>query len=117
MSESKTLVTTMGGQAQVVTFALDWLLAQGEDVRDVIVVHLSSGNPRVQKALAQLAAEFRNDQYAGRACRFRHEPVQAKGVPLPDLCDEADAEATWQTVYNLIATCKSEGRTLHVRQR
>lgn len=38
---SKTLITTMGGQAQVVTFALDWLLAQGEPIGEVIVLHLS----------------------------------------------------------------------------
>lgn len=38
MTES-TLAVTMGGQAQVVTFALDWLPTQGEPMREVIVLH------------------------------------------------------------------------------
>ncbi len=116
MSESKTLVTTMGGQAQVVTFALDWLLAQGESIDQAIVLHLSPQDPRVDKALSQLAAEFTPGRYA-RA----HPPVRWSAVPLgdrhgvlSDIRDEAAAEATWQTVYRLIAELKSQGRTLHL---
>jgi hypothetical protein len=93
MAESieTTFVTTMGGQAQVVTFALDWLLAQGEAVHDVVVVHLSPASPRVKHALSQLAAEFSGDRYAGRPCRFRHVAIQANGEALADLRNEADA--------------------------
>ena len=109
-----TFVTTMGGQAQVVTFALDWLLAQGEAVHDVVVVHLAPESPRVKQALSQLAAEFSGDRYAGRPCRFRHIAIQAKGAALADLHDEADAEATWQTVHHLVAALKAQGCTLHV---
>lgn len=113
-SVETTFVTTMGGQAQVVTFALDWLLAQGEAVRDVVVAHLSPENPRVNHALSQLAAEFSGDRYAGRPCRFRHVAIHAHGVALTDLRNEADAEATWQTVHDLVAALKAEGCTLHV---
>jgi CRISPR-associated protein Csx14 len=113
-SVETTFVTTMGGQAQVVTFALDWLLGQGETVRDVVVIHLSPENPRVSKALSQLAVEFSGDQYAGRPCRFRHVAIHANGAALTDLRDEADAEATWQTVYGLVAKLKAERCTLHV---
>ena len=112
----KTLVTTMGGQAQVVTFALDWLLAQGESIDQVIVLHLSPQDARVDMALSQLAAEFTQGRYA----RARH-PVRWSAVPLgdrhgvlSDIRDEAAAEATWQTVYRLVAELKSQGRTLHL---
>jgi CRISPR-associated protein Csx14 len=112
----KTLVTTMGGQAQVVTFALDWFLAQGEPVREVIVLHLSPEDTRVSGALAQLAAEFPNDHYAhtGQPLRFRHVPVCDGRGPLLDIRDEAAAEATWQTVYRLVADLKRDGHTLHL---
>src|SRR5574340_113683 len=96
---TKTLVTTMGGQAQVVTFALDWLLAQGESIDQVIVLHLSPEDPRVNKALSQLAAEFSR---APQPARLRTVPLGDRQHALSDIRDEAAAEATWQTVYRLI---------------
>lgn len=114
--DAKTLVTTMGGQAQVVTFALDWFLAQGEAIGEVVVLHLSPDDPRVGKALAQLAAEFAGDRYAhaGQPLRFRHVSVIDGRGPLLDIRDEAAAEATWQAVYGTIADLKRGGRVLHL---
>jgi CRISPR-associated protein Csx14 len=126
MTES-TLVVTMGGQAQVVTFALDWLLAQGESIGEVVVLHLSPEDERTRQALAQLAAEFSGDRYrhASRSsqgeqrCRLRLVPMR-RGSPRPlgsaqekltDIRDEADAEATWQTVYHLLSSLKAQGRS------
>ena len=113
----KTLLVTMGGQAQVVTFALDWLLAQGEPIREVMVLHLSPENPRVYKALHQLADEFPGDRYTQtqQTIRFRQVTLCASGgAPLSDIRDEAAAEATWQAVYRLIADLKGQGGTLHL---
>ncbi len=115
-----TLVITMGGQAQVVTFALDWLLAQGEPVREVAVLHLSPDDARSDRALAQVAAEFSGDRYrppAGGqdyACRLRLVPIRAGARKLADIRDETDAEAAWQTVYHLLASLKAQGRALHL---
>lgn len=111
-----TMVTTMGGQAQVVTFALDWLLAQNEPIDEVIVLHLSPQDPRVQKALGQLAAEFPGDHYArsSRPVRFRHMPITRQQAPLSDIQDEVSAKVVWQSVYGLVADLKSQGRTLHL---
>jgi CRISPR-associated protein Csx14 len=129
MTES-TLVVTMGGQAQVVTFALDWLLAQGESLREVVVLHLSSEDERTRRALAQLAAEFSGDRYrylspgdqGEQHCRLRLAPMRrsspqafdAAQEKLADIRDEADAEATWQTVYHLLSSLKTQGRPLHL---
>lgn len=112
----KTLVTTMGGQAQVVTFALDWFLARDEPIGEVIVLHLSPDDPRVHKALDQLAAEFAGDYYAqaARPIYFRPMPVCDECGPLADIRDETAAEATWQAVYRLVADLKTQKRTLHV---
>ena len=73
----------MGGQAQVVTFALDALLAQGHAISTALVLHLSPENPRVRRALAQLSAEFNGGRYRGHAMQFRHVVAQAGDRPLP----------------------------------
>lgn len=110
------LVSTMGGQAQVVTFALDALLAQGEEVEQVVVLHLSPKDVRVQRALIQLGQEFAGDFYghANRACRFRHVAIRDAARPLADIRQEADAVATWQVVRELLATLKAQDRHVHL---
>lgn len=115
-NESKTLVVTLGGQAQVVTFALDDLLARGESISEVIVVHLAPTNARVQKALQQLAQEFPADRYrqTRHAIHLRlHALANANGA-LPDIRDEQAAEATWQAMYALIAQLKAQNHALHL---
>lgn len=110
-----TLVCTMGGQAQVVTFALDALLARGERVCEVVVLHLSPRvDPRVTRALAQLSAEFAADHYAGQHCRFRPMPIQVRRQMLNDIRDEAAADATWTAVHALISDLKVQGCHLHL---
>jgi CRISPR-associated protein Csx14 len=106
----------MGGQAQVVTFALDALLAQGEAVSQVVVLHLSPEDTRVQRALAQLGREFTNDfyTYGGLPCRFRHAVVHDGSQPLLDIRGEAAANVAWSAIYKLIADLKAQGRRLHV---
>ncbi len=119
MTES-TLVVTMGGQAQVVTFALDWLLARGENIREVVVPHLSpmpdlpDEHRRTRRALQQLSAEFSGDRYCGQPCRLRLAPIRRGLDRLADIRDESDADATWQTVYQLLASLKAQERPLHL---
>ncbi len=110
------LLSIMGGQAQVVTFALDALLAQGEDIAQVIVLHLSPEDPRVQRALAQLSQEFSGDfyAYAQRPCRFRHVVLRDSLRPLRDIQSEADAIATWQVVHEILTTLKSQQWRVHL---
>jgi len=110
------LLSTMGGQAQVVTFALDALLAQGEEIEQVVVLHLSPEDERVRRALTQLGEEFAGDFYAhaGRPCRFRHVAVHDGGRPLVDIRQETDAVVTWQVVRELLASLKSQGRRVHL---
>lgn len=112
--ETRILVTTMGGQSQVVTFALDWLLRQGDAIAQVIVLHVAPQDPRTHKALEQLTGEFPRDHYA-----FADKPIRLRAVsaldgatPLQDIRTEADAEATWQFMYRLLADLKMQGHTL-----
>lgn len=115
MAASKpiTVVATLGGQPQVVTFALDALL---EDylVGEVIVLYLQSADGRSAKALARLAAEFEGDHYQSRLVRFQALPVRAGRRSLTDIFDDEDADTVFQFVYSLIVRLKAEQRTLHV---
>ncbi len=110
-----TVVATLGGQPQVVTFALDALL-EDQAISEVIALHLSPANGRTAGALAQLAAEFKDDQYRGHPLKFQALPVQSghHAHALTDIYDDSDAEAVFQFVYALIVRLKAEGRTLHV---
>lgn len=114
MAASSTLISTMGGQAQVVTFALDDLLARGERVEETVVVHLAPVDGRLQRAVAQLAAEFADGRYRGRPCRLHRIVIHNGPTAVARISDEAAAEATWQTVHRLIGQLKAEGRRLHL---
>lgn len=112
---SSTLVATMAGGPQVVTFALDELLRRGEVIEEVIVVHLSpQADPQTGQAIVKLAAEFPDDCYAGRPCRLRFFPVRKDAQKLDDIRDDAAVNVAWSSVYGLIASLKAEGRRLHV---
>ena len=110
-----TLVATMAGGPQVVTFALDELLQRGEAIHEVIVVHLSpQADALTGQALVKLAAEFPDDHYAGRSCHLRFFPIRHRGHRLEDVRDDAAVNAAWSAIYELIASLKTQGRHLHV---
>jgi CRISPR-associated protein Csx14 len=108
-----TIVATLGGQPQVVTFAVDALL-QGYAITEVIVLHLSSADGRTAAALDRLAVEFKDGQYRGHPLKFQALPVRSGRYALTDIYDDGDADVVFQFVYALIVQLKAEGRTLHV---
>jgi len=103
------MIATLGGQPQVVTFALDALLARGEIIRDVVVIHLDRSDARVRASLARLMAEFPNDRYRDGICRLRAAPL-----PLLDIRDEQEADRAWNTIHSLIGALKTQERPLHL---
>lgn len=109
-----TLVATVGGQPQVVTFVLDLLLARDTVVGEVIVIHASPQRQRIQHSLDRLAGEFRHDRYADRHCRYRTVEVRRGDAPLHDIHDAAGADAVWQTMHGLFSDLKAEHRTIHL---
>jgi len=110
-----TLVATMAGGPQVVTFALDELLQRGEVIHEVLVVHLSpQADALTAQALVKLAAEFVDNHYAGRPCHLHFSPIRKDGRRLDDVRDDAAVNVAWSAMYELIATLKTQGRHLHV---
>jgi CRISPR-associated protein Csx14 len=108
------MLATLGGQPQVITFALDLLLAQGENIREVILLYLAADGSRINRALNQLLAEFADDLYTGHPCRLRPMPVRDGPHKLPDIQNEAHAQTTQRTLQELVVSLKEEGYPLHV---
>ncbi len=108
------LIAPLGGQPQVVTFALDCLLRSGEAVDEVYVLHPAATESRVGRALHCLHQEFLGGNYAGRPCRLRRVPLLRNGLPLADIRSADDAETAWSTARDLIAELKQQGHQLHL---
>jgi len=107
------LVATLGGQPQVVTFTLDLLLARGEPVGQVIVISLG-GDPRYRESYQRLAQEFHGSRYRGRPCRLHLADVQRGGHSLERLQTPAEVEAARDTVFSLFADLKRRGSRVHL---
>ncbi len=110
------MIATIGGQPQVVTFALDELLRHGQIIRQVIVVHLTpqTEDSRTATALQRLEREFVGNFYAAQPCRLEFLPVRQGVERLDDIRDEEAANVAWGAIYQLIAGLKAQGRHLHV---
>ncbi len=112
-NQSVTMLATLGGQPQVVTFALDLLRAQGIQIRDVLVVHPADASPRLRRACERLDAEFVGDRYMGQPCRYRREPLKGIEGPLEDITDEESAQHALDTIHELIRDLKRQRAHVH----
>ena len=108
------MVSTLAGQPQVVTFALDSLLAQGEPISEVILLHLDPKNERLQNSLTKLRGEFQGNQYKGQPCKFTFVTLQMNDRSLIDIRDEAEASAVSASVLALLSGLKNSEAKLHL---
>jgi CRISPR-associated protein Csx14 len=109
-----TLLATLGGQPQVVTFTLDLLLTRGIPIREVIVVHPAT-HERLQHAVDLLCAEFPADHYrpVGQPMRLRRHVLQQYNRPIDDIVDEQSADGVLNAMDALICDLKRSRRTIH----
>src|SRR6266702_6409055 len=113
-----TLVATLGGQPQIVTFTLDLLLKRGTPINEVIVVHPAS-SPRVQQSLERLRAEFAWDRYTFEGCSlpiiFRQQVLTRydNNDIVDDIIDEPTAHGTLDTIGELIRDLKQRQHIIH----
>jgi len=110
------LLATLGGQPQVVTFTLDLLLNDGFPISEVIVIHPKASQPRLQRSLECLSAEFASDYYkaADRVIHFRSHVLQLDGEPINDIIDNDHADGTLNTIHQLIGDLKRQGYRIHL---
>jgi CRISPR-associated protein Csx14 len=111
-----TLVATLDGQPQIVTFTLDLLLRQGIPISEVIVVYPAS-SPYLQRSLEQLNAEFVGDCYTfeGRSMtiHFRQQVLSYHDTIIDDIVDEMTASGALDTISELICNLNHQGRIIH----
>ena len=106
-----TFVATLGGQPQVVTLAMDALLARGVHITHALLVHLAMDTPRLQTAVQKTITAF-TTHYQNIHLDFH--PLRTANGPLPDIQDEADAHAAWEAITQLIIKLKNNQHILHV---
>jgi CRISPR-associated protein Csx14 len=111
-----TLLATLGGQPQVVTFTLDLLLQRGFPITEVILVHPEASHPRLQHSLDCLNAEFVGDRYrvSGRTIHLRSHVLLLDDEPLDDIVDEVSADGALNTIHQLIRSLKRQRRCIHL---
>ncbi len=111
-----TLVATLGGQPQVVTFTLDLLLRRGFPISEVIVIHPYASQPHLQHSLNCLNAEFISDHYrpTGQVMHFRSHILQLDGEVLNDIVDDISANGALETIHQLIRQLKQQPRCIHL---
>lgn len=111
-----TLVATLGGQPQIVTFTLDLLLKRGVPIYEVIVVH-PVASPHIQQSLARLNAEFVGDRYTFEGCsrtiHFRQQILSHYDSIIDDIVDETTASGALDTIGELIRSLKRQQRIIH----
>jgi CRISPR-associated protein Csx14 len=109
-----TLLATVGGQPQVVTFTLDLLLQQNIPISEVHVVHPATSNPRMEHSLQRLKNEFLNDRYFnGQIIHFYHHVLHHNGLPLEEITDEASTDDVLNTMHSLILDLKERHCIVH----
>lgn len=113
-----TMVATLGGQPQVVTFTLDLLLQRDIPISEVIVLHPEAMDERLQRSLARLNAEFVGDYYRLgdrlQRCRLRSYVLQLDGAPLEDITNDISAKGVLDTVHRLVRDLKQQDRRIHL---
>jgi len=113
-----TLLATLGGQPQVVTFTLDLLLRRDFPISEVIVIHPYAAQKRLQHSLERLNAEFAGDSYQfdGKTltCHFRPKVLELDHTPLEDISDSTSAKGTRETIYRFIQELKQQPRHIHL---
>ncbi len=111
-----TLVATLGGQPQIVTFTLDLLLKRGIPISEVIVVY-PAASPHIQQSLERLKAEFVEGCYTfeGRSLtiHFRQQVLSHYDNVIDDIVDEATASGALDTIGELIRSLKRQQRIIH----
>lgn len=113
-SVKSVFIATLGAQPQVVTLALDTLLAQGEQIDETVVVYLSGQTERVPQAIRALNREFSNNSYAGRPMRYSALRIRYNGSIVEDIQSDLEADAVFDTFHNLLPSYKQQEKRIHL---
>lgn len=108
------LIATLGAAPQVVTLTLDALMALGEKISRVIVVHTNPVYEPVHTSLGQLHNEFIKMRHYGDDLLYNpHVLVHSEG-PLADIATTEELDAAFQSFYTLLRHHKQAGHRVHL---
>jgi CRISPR-associated Csx14 family protein len=107
-------IATLGAEPQVVTLALDALLAESESISRVLVVHTAADRPPLSESLKVLQAEFVDRGYYGNQVLFLPHVLADSDGPLADVVTPAEIEAAFQSLYTLLRQYKYAGCRIHL---
>lgn len=114
MTQGHYLLATLGGKPQVITTALDKLLAQSIPITKLILFHTASGSDRLRRALVDLRWEIDGASYYQPPIAFEPIPLQGADGPLQDVITPEDIEAGFRTIYRHMLQLKQQGIILHL---
>ncbi len=107
------LIATLGTESQVVTLSLLELERQGFDVRDVVIVRTSGAVSSIQESLSRLDEAFDHDERL-KKYRYRHELIQGDRGPITDITTQAEAEHTFNSLFQVVRRYKLNGYRIHL---
>ena len=114
MAQQKTIfVATCGGQPQIVTFALDQLLAEGEAIEMVHLVYLQPRSDRLKKAMGKLLDVLRSEPRYTHLKVVKH-PIYINRTHVTDVINSEDAALVWEFINQLITSLKQSGYRMHL---
>jgi CRISPR-associated Csx14 family protein len=105
------LIATLGSEAQVVSLTLEMLLAQGHDIREVVVVHTMPDAEPVHSALTRLKEFF--DDPERYSFLFRSVLIAGR-TPIVDLVTEEQVGEMFRVLFRETLAAKREGKTVHL---
>jgi len=112
MVASAVFVATLGSEPQVVTIALQLLLASGVTPARAVIVHTNDSAPLIRDAITELRKAFSTPLL--QHIRLELHPLCAKGIPLVDIASVEQAHSTFRHMFLLIKQIKSEGHQIHL---
>lgn len=107
------LISTLGAEPQVVTLALDALIAMNMIIDRVDVVHTHPNYEPISSALKRLRQVFIIDKVYG-AIQYVTYPLMGDNGVLTDVITSQDIEDAFNSLYTLIRQHKQLGNTIHL---
>lgn len=107
------LIATLGTEAQVVTLSMLELERLSFDVSEVVVVHTSGATPEIREAMTRLDRAFANDERLKRY-QYQRRLLQGRRGPIADITTEAEAEQTFNSLFQIVRRYKLDGYHIHL---
>ena len=105
------MIATLGVEPQVVTIALDALLARDKRVEKVTIIY--TGNPAVLESLEILKAEFAGQQAYSRIS-LRCVPVTTDQKTILDFQTEEELSGLLRTLYTEVRRVRQDKHPVHL---